>query len=93
MTPPGTRRITPKPCLRCGVPLNAIGMITEGDARGPQPGDPVVCIRCGGVMTMENGELRGFTDAEMDELTADAETMADLARMVQRVYLVRHGVN
>ena len=75
--------------MECGHALNALG--TLGDAIWPpNPGDPVVCIRCGAACTFEDGKLRGFTDKEMEDLLADAEAMDDLARMVQRVHFLRH---
>lgn len=86
------KRIPATKCLECGHGLNSIGAII--DERGPQPGDPIACIRCGAAMTIgEDGKLRGFTKTEMDELLADTEAMNDLAQMVKKIHLLKHAQN
>lgn len=84
------RRIAPAKCLECGHTIDAIGSL-GGDYPRPNPGDAIACIRCGAVMTMEDGALRGFTEKEMDELVADKEWMNDLARTVKRIHLLKHA--
>jgi hypothetical protein len=37
--------------------------------------------------------LRGMTDAEMDELIADTETMDELAKNAKRIHIMRAGMN
>lgn len=84
--------VTPIPisaCLQCGKRLNALGAL-EGEAQ-PDPGSLIVCIHCGAVMMCADDLTpRGMTDAEMDEVTKDAETMNDLAKYVKRIHLLRH---
>lgn len=74
-------------CLECGTPLNATECFeTE---RAPTEGSLVACIRCGAVMMFAHDlTLRGMTDAEMDEVTRDHETMNQLARMVSRIHML-----
>jgi hypothetical protein len=79
--------------MECGNRLDAIGT-ADGTAAMPSPGDPIACIRCGAVMTIdENAKMRGFTEPEMDELTSDVEAMNNLSRMVQRIHVLRHAAN
>lgn len=84
------RKIPECHCLHCGHKMNASGS-TDGSGVLPQPGDLVLCIRCGAVMKhADDMTLRGMSDAEMDELQADTETMNDLAKYVQRIHIIRH---
>ena len=93
MTPPGVIRVPDTKCLECGRKLDAVGTM-DGTVPRPKPGEPIACLRCGAAMTMgENGALRGFTEAEMDELVADTEAMDELARMVARIHFVRATQN
>lgn len=90
----GIVRVRPKPCPTCKNNLNAIGSDDGSTGRGPMPGDPVVCLRCGSVMTVDSaGELTGFTDKQMDDLVADREFMNHVARLVRRVHFLRASVN
>jgi hypothetical protein len=94
MTPDGSAvRVAPHHCLECGAHLDALGTSDGSAYQEPEPGAPVVCIRCGAVMAWAAGTLRGFTDAEMDELIADGETMNEIARTVRSVHLIRAGAN
>lgn len=93
MTPethePGIAKFQDSKCLECGARLNAAGSPGPGELL-PEPGDYCVCYKCGAVMKFSSDLTpRGMTEAEMDELTADAETMDELARQVARVHLVR----
>ena len=89
-----TKRIPVTQCLECGTTLSGIGDLEDGDGPAPGPGDPVACIRCGAVATVDgDGALRGFTDREMDELIADRAAMDGLARLVQNIHLLKHQVN
>lgn len=85
-------RMADAKCMECGRPLNAIGSI-DSTAPLPKPGDPVACLRCGAVMTIEGGVLRGFTDAEMNGLVADDEAMDELAQLISKIHFVRHMVS
>jgi hypothetical protein len=40
-------------------------------------------------MCFEAGGVRGFTDAEMDELTRDEDAMRDLAKLVRNIHLCK----
>jgi hypothetical protein len=87
------RRIPECKCLDCGHKVNASGS-TDGSPELPGPGDLVVCIRCGAVMVhADDMSLRGMTDAEMDALVADTETMNELAKNVRRIHIMRAGMN
>lgn len=92
MNDEGITGVEPVNCLGCGRRMNALGPVDCAPST-PAPGDPVACIRCGAVMTYEAGKLRGFTEREMAELTADAEAMNHLAMVVKRIHFIRHGVN
>lgn len=90
----GIVRVPEHRCLNCGARLNAIGVHGQGlPAEMPEPGDPVACMRCGAVATWEDGEIRGFTDAEMDALIADTERMDELARLVKGIHFLRGAQN
>jgi hypothetical protein len=87
---PDIARVPESVCLNCGAPLNMVGTGDANVEAKPEPGDVTVCIKCGGVMKLdENLRLRGMSDREMDELVADREWMDQVARMVQRVYFVK----
>ena len=89
---PAVTRIKATTCLECGNRLSAVGT-SDGAPGSPTDGDPCACIRCGAVMAFDGaGGLRGFTDAEMNELVA-SDTMDDLARLVKRIHIIRAGVN
>ena len=89
----GVTRIAATRCLECGHTLDAVGSSDGADVR-PEDGAPCACIQCGAVMAFDAaGGLRPFTDREIEELTADAEAMRELARTVRGIHLLRHGVN
>ncbi len=92
MNDEGITGIEPVKCLECGHEMNAVGPVDCAPSM-PAPGDPVLCISCGAVMTFEAGKLRGFTEAEMDALIADTGHMDEIAKHVKRIHLIRHGVN
>lgn len=85
----GIAKLPESHCLECGNKLNAAGSF-EHPGELPKPGDLYVCGKCGAVM-LYAADLtpRGMTEAEMDELTKDAETMGELARTVARVHMFR----
>lgn len=85
---PDVIRIPKTACLQCRHTLDSIGT-NDGSRPAPQPGDAIVCIRCGAVQTIENGKLRPFTDSELDTLQSDPEWLRELARMVAKVYILR----
>jgi hypothetical protein len=86
---PGIVKFKESPCLECGAKLNAAGSPEHRGAL-PNPGELLICIKCGAVMMFADDLTpRGMTEAEMDALTADAETMDELARTVARVHLFR----
>jgi hypothetical protein len=79
-------------CLECHARLDALGTADPNVPAQPSPGDLTVCITSGAVMMLaDNLTPRGMTDEEIAELTADRETMDDLARLVRRVHLLRHS--
>ena len=87
-------RVPKTNCLRCGATLDAVGDLEQPDARGPQPGDPILCIRCGAVATIDAaGALRPFTEAEARELEGDATAMREMAKLAHMIYIVRHAQN
>jgi hypothetical protein len=67
-------------CLKCDAILDTVGDLEHG--RGPQHGDPVVCLRCGSVMIFDHNGVRPFTRTETEELYADQEIMAAIRRLV-----------
>ncbi len=90
MSDPAIRRVKETRCLACDTRLDAIGAPGEQGTPVPDPGDPVACIRCGAVMTYENGALRGFTEKEMDELERDPEAMSELGHMVKGIRFLKY---
>lgn len=75
-------------CLACGHKISAA---SEMDNTGERPveGNLTVCLYCGAVMMFDHDlTLRGMTDAEMDGVMADCETMNLLAKIVRRVRLL-----
>lgn len=90
MTDPSFTPMTECNCLKCGRKVDTLGN-PEGAGR-PKPGSLIVCIRCGAVMVLsEEWTLRGMTDAEIEELFADTETMDVLAQRVHQVHMIRHS--
>jgi Zn ribbon nucleic-acid-binding protein len=88
---PDVRKIPQSHCLQCGYKVDASAS-TDGSKALPAPGDIVVCMKCGAVMKhADDMSLRGMSDQEMDELTADTEFMDEIARAVQKVHFVRHA--
>lgn len=78
------------PCLECGCTLSAIGTADGADGR-PSPGDAIVCLKCGAVMTCNRDySLRPFTDAERKEIANDRAYMNQLARFVRGVHFLKH---
>jgi hypothetical protein len=77
-------------CLSCGKRLDAAGLLDGQPIEPPGDGDTTLCIGCGAVMKYgPDGRLRGMTDAEMHEITGDAEYMNFLARIVREIHFVR----
>lgn len=88
MDDPSVTIVKESKCLACGRKVNAVG--NPEDLTRPVPGSLIVCMKCGAVMMLADDlTLRGMTDAEMDELMGDRETMDDLARLVKKVHLFR----
>lgn len=80
-------RIPETNCLVCRQVLTGISA-TEGDAK-PKPGDPVACINCGAVCTVDDfGDLRPFTEAEAKVLREDDEWMAQVRKLVGVIQIV-----
>lgn len=93
MSSSGVKQIPESKCLECGYKVNASGSM-DGSPELPGPGDLVLCLKCGAVMLhAEDMRLRGMTDKEMDELTADQETMNELAKCVKLVHILRHSLS
>jgi hypothetical protein len=84
-------RVPESRCLNCGARMDGLGTGDRDVEAKPEPGDVAVCIKCGAVMKLdENLRLRGMTEAEMDELTADRAWMDEVARMVRAIHFVKH---
>lgn len=63
-------KIAKSPCLNCGYVLD-MAMNVFG-ARGPQPGDISICIKCRHVMAFDDDvKLRALTDAEIREIAGN----------------------
>ena len=87
----GKGKVPESRCLNCGHLMNTVATDRAGVEAKPEPGDNAVCLKCGAVMKLdENLRVRGMTDAEMDELVADHETMDEVARMVQKIHFLKH---
>lgn len=86
----GIAKIPECKCLQCGAKMNASGSVDGNAEDMPEPGSVVLCIRCGGVMKhADDMSLRGMSEEEMDELTADKEWMDLIARTVQKIHFVK----
>lgn len=82
MTTLFAHRLPPHGCLVCNRPFNATGTL---DQTPPEAGDVSVCIHCAAVAIYdERLQLRPPTDAERQEIDADAEIAA-----VRRLVLSR----
>ena len=92
MNAEGVTGIEPVRCLECGHQFDSVGAFDSSPSM-PSPGDAVLCIRCGAVQTYEAGRLRAFTKAEAEALIADTEQMNEIAKHVQRIRILRAGVN
>jgi hypothetical protein len=58
------------------------------------PGDPVACLKCAAVMTIDrSGVLRPFTETEANALMEDAELVRALRRLVGAIRVIRAGRN
>jgi hypothetical protein len=86
---PATRCLNPE----CNRPLDAIGRMDDQPA-SPKPGDPIACLRCGNVMTIDaDGSLRPFTAQEARELMDDPEAMRELCNVVGKIHAINVMVN
>ena len=84
------KRVPYSRCLACHKRVNTLGTGNRAVAAKPEPGDVVVCIRCGAVMRLDKKlKLRGMTQKEIDEITRDREWMDRVAKMVERVHLLK----
>ena len=87
---PDIARVPESVCLNCGAPMNMLGTADVEVEAKPEPGHVAVCIKCGGVMKLDQDlRLRGMSAQEMDELVADREWMDQIAKVVRKVYFVR----
>jgi len=88
---PDVVRVPASRCLNCKAVMNALGTADRTVEASPSPGDIALCVKCGAVMKLdEKLRLRGMSDDEMDELTADHEWMDQIAHMVQKIHFPRH---
>lgn len=93
MDDPSIMRVPQTHCAGCNATLNAAGTV-DGSPYRPKPGDPIACLKCGAVMTVNAaGAVVGFTDAQMAELMADPVAVIELARVVRRIKFIRATVN
>jgi ribosomal protein S27E len=84
-----TTRVSKTNCLICGTILDAVSGV--GADRGPKPGDPIACIRCGAIATIgDDGALRMFTEEEAESLLADDEVMDELRMVVGAIKVLKH---
>ena len=94
--PDGVTRVPESKCLGCGTKLDAAGTM-DHEPIAPRPGDPVICLHCGGVMIYgADMRPRAFTEKEADRLLDDKAAMAEIALTCQGIYHVlkqRHRRN
>lgn len=91
---PGVTLTPLNKCLNCGYKINAAGTPDGSAGAPPTDGSLAVCLKCGAVMAYAHDlTLRGLTDAEMDEIINERETMDVLAHLVRRIHFIRHGAN
>jgi hypothetical protein len=90
MTPDSEhKRIPQSVCIECGVHLDTVSSLDHTVAR-PKPGDPIACLECGAVMTMENDKIRPFTIEEADSLLADKAAVIHLLQVVKRIHFAHY---
>jgi hypothetical protein len=79
-------------CLHCGRKLDALTSASVTDPVAPQPGMITVCYYCGALMKLDEQLLpRPFTDDEANEVLADLPFMQQVARLVGRIYFIKHS--
>jgi hypothetical protein len=79
-------------CLCCGEVLDAATGIHSFDS--PSPGSLSVCLYCGAVTLYgDDLRLRPLTAAEVEELKADAETMATIRRATGLIHFLKAARN
>jgi hypothetical protein len=84
-------RVPESRCLNCHALMNSLGTGRRDVEASPSPGDVAVCIECGCVMKLDDRlRLRGMSEEEMDELTADREWMDRIASMVGKIHFLKH---
>lgn len=90
---PGVAKLPKSACLQCGYRMDAASSADNSGAL-PRPGDPTVCIKCGAVMLFADDlSLRGLSDDEIQQFTADRELMAAIGRVVQAIHFMHASAN
>lgn len=87
-------RIEETKCLACGHTINRVGCFDDEAQLPPEPGDLVLCIRCGAIMALADDKhsVRPLEEEEIEELVADPDTIQELSEKVARIHFVRHMV-
>lgn len=81
-------RIPEQRCPFCGTEISATSTAGEEATEAPEPGDPVVCIKCASVNTPdENQQLRQMTRAEIDGF--DPITQTDVRRIQEAILFLK----
>ena len=89
---PGITLVGSTTCPECGARLNAVGGHKAGGTAGEtaQPGAISICGKCGAAMVIgDDMKLRGFTDAEAEEVLKDPAWLEVLAKATLAVHLYR----
>jgi hypothetical protein len=59
-------------CPFCGYTMNALGPADPRNTRRPQPGDPAICLQCGGILVFDaDVSLRAMSNREWLALSDD----------------------
>lgn len=85
--PSGEPRVPDSACPNCGEVIDAVGMLGVNNPPLPTANDLAICGYCAAIYKFtEELKPRGLTRAEIDELAADKEWVAEL-RITTRAIL------
>lgn len=89
-----TTRVQETKCLGCGATLDAVSDVSSGAKSAPNPGDPIACLKCGGVATInDSGAICPFTEDQARELAADEGMLRELRRVVGAIHFLKAARN
>ena len=79
-------RIEEQRCQGCGYRMDTVSSPATG--RNAQPGDPVLCMKCGLITTLENGQLRPLTVFEARQIRANPQLMHEIREALRGIEII-----